>query len=318
LQHVLSALCCNERDPFVGLPRLAAAYASLRGFVSMSSAVGSPQQLSWLVPGVQQQVISDLRPASAALSTTSAKPEACSLHIMMMSHRLLLQVAAMLANDPSLRVAPLPGSPAHSGMPPSATRFAFEFRYCLERVRWTASPFYTLLMPLHMVWCVRAVGGTCARSFLLLFAGLCSITAHLEHTRQPCFTAGSAHALQLCCVAAECRSSCSGWAGHWCPTSSSASPPSRRWWRDPAVGDIHSSSQRRCQPRGSRSSWRGSCRCSCRGERRCRRHRVSRLAAPSPCTFLGQRQSVLTLQYIATTIESLPAATLRTMQSGWR
>ena len=60
--------------------------------------------------------------------------------------RNVLQVAAMLANDPSLRVAPLPGPAAHSAFPPSTTRFALEFQYCLERVRWTVSHPHTLMM----------------------------------------------------------------------------------------------------------------------------------------------------------------------------
>lgn len=43
----------------------------------------------------------------------------------------------MLAANPELRVAPLPEPALQSAMPPGATRFALEFQYCLERVRWT-------------------------------------------------------------------------------------------------------------------------------------------------------------------------------------
>ena len=88
-------------------------------------------------------------PARAALNPP--KTEAFSLCMSFSIGCTVLQVAAMLANDPSLRVAPLPGPSAQLAMPPSASRFALEFRYCLERVRWTASRWDTLLMQLHIV-----------------------------------------------------------------------------------------------------------------------------------------------------------------------
>lgn len=46
---------------------------------------------------------------------------------------------AMLAAEvgAGLRVTPLPEPALQSAMPPSATRFALDFQYCLERVRWT-------------------------------------------------------------------------------------------------------------------------------------------------------------------------------------
>lgn len=61
-----------------------------------------------------------------------------------------LQVMAMLATDAGagLRVTPLPEPALRSAMPPGATRFALEFQYCLERVRWTVGAINSYDVPL--------------------------------------------------------------------------------------------------------------------------------------------------------------------------